>query len=172
MQCSEFQQQLHAYLEESLEEPQRMLWRQHLSSCESCRELALREESTLIFSTAEPSPASPARIEECVTAVTALIRQDRLSRRLPARRRVQPWLAAAAAVMITIAGSVLWLQSNEESGAVPTAELSVPEPSPPESPPPEVEVDMDGEGIRVYHFATDDDANVAATFIVNPALEL
>jgi predicted anti-sigma-YlaC factor YlaD len=171
MQCKAFQQQLHAYLDEALEESQRMLWRQHLSSCGSCREWALREEPTLIFSTAEQSPASPARVEECVTAVTALIRQDRLSRRLPSRR-AQPWLAAAAAVLITIAGGVLWLQSNEESGAVPTAELSTPEPSPPDSPPPEVEVDMDGEGIRVYHFATDDDANVAATFIVNPALEL
>jgi predicted anti-sigma-YlaC factor YlaD len=171
MQCKAFQEQLSAYLEEALEESQRTLWRQHLNGCASCREWALNEEPTLIFSTAEQSPASPAKVEECVTAVTALIRQDRLSRKLPARR-VQPWLAVAAAVLIAIAGGTLWMQGNGENGTVPTAELSTPDASQPESPPPEVEVDMDGEGIRVYHFATEDDANVAATFIVNPALEL
>ena len=42
---------------------------------------------------------------------------------------------------------------------------------PPPQPPPQVEVDMPGEGVRVYHFASEDDRNTAVLFIVNPALE-
>jgi hypothetical protein len=170
MQCNEFQQQVHAYLDETLEEPRREMWRQHLNSCADCREWALSKEPTLLFIPTRAGQPSPSDIEECVTAVTALIRQDRLNRRLHSRSR--PWLAAAAAALISLGGGLLWLQSGNESGSVPTVELAKPEPALPELPPPEVEVDMDGEGIRVYHFATDGDENVAATFIVNPALEL
>jgi hypothetical protein len=38
--------------------------------------------------------------------------------------------------------------------------------------PPTVEVEMAGEGVRVYQFASDGDPDTAAYFIVNPALEL
>jgi hypothetical protein len=35
-----------------------------------------------------------------------------------------------------------------------------------------VEVEMAGEEVRVYQFATDGDTNTAVYFIVDPALEL
>ncbi len=38
--------------------------------------------------------------------------------------------------------------------------------------PPTVEVEMAGEDVRVYQFATEDDEDTAVYFIVNPALEL
>jgi hypothetical protein len=35
-----------------------------------------------------------------------------------------------------------------------------------------VEVDMNGDDVRVYQFATEEDTDTAVYFIVNPALEL
>ena len=37
--------------------------------------------------------------------------------------------------------------------------------------PPEVEVDMNGEGVEIYRFASDEDENTAVVYVVNPALE-
>jgi len=38
--------------------------------------------------------------------------------------------------------------------------------------PPQVEINMDGEDVRIYRFASDEDENTAMWFIVNPAMEL
>jgi hypothetical protein len=40
------------------------------------------------------------------------------------------------------------------------------------SSPPRIEVDMVGEGVRVYQYADQQDGDTAVTFIVNPQLEL
>jgi hypothetical protein len=40
------------------------------------------------------------------------------------------------------------------------------------SQPPRIEVDMAGEGVRVYQYADQQDGDTAVTFIVNPQLEL
>jgi predicted anti-sigma-YlaC factor YlaD len=175
MQCKTFQQQLPAYLDETLAEPERSAWRQHLAGCGECREWAIEQEPTLIFAGGVPTTGAsvnPVRIEACVSAVTALIRHDRLAHRMPSRaQRARPWLAAAAAVLIMITGGMLWLQGP--SGVTPMAENTEVAAEPePVTPPPKVEVDMEGAGVRVYHFATTEDDSTAATFIVNPALEL
>ena len=56
--------------------------------------------TVLAFALAIPSEPSPREVEDCVAGVAALIRQDRLSRQLRPRRR--PWLAAAAAGVVTV----------------------------------------------------------------------
>ncbi|MEJ2190514.1 MAG: hypothetical protein P8Y93_14140 [Acidobacteriota bacterium] len=38
--------------------------------------------------------------------------------------------------------------------------------------PPTVEIDMAGEDVRVYRFATDENQDTAVYFVVNPAMEL
>jgi stage V sporulation protein SpoVS len=146
MNCTEFRELLGSYLEESLTEERRRMFRRHLCECASCRERALSEDPTLLFATAPETPVSQAEIEGCAAAVTAQIRQQRLARSLSRHRR--PWLAVVPAT------AEVHLDDNARSV------------------PPIVEVEMAGEDVRVYQFAVDEDDDTAVYFIVNPAMEL
>jgi hypothetical protein len=192
MQCEEFVRLIDAYVDDALDEHRRHGWRDHLRSCAECRERALAAEPTLLLGLASAQEPAPQRVEDCVRSVQAMIRQERLQRRL-GPRRPRPWMAAAAAVIMALGLGAVWhLGSGPglEGGAARVAEDAVgqeptgrtgtvpdeADPAAPlpagQAPAPEVRVDMDGEGVRVYHFAAaggDDDTTVA--FIVNPALE-
>jgi len=170
MNCTEFRELLGSYLEESLTEERRRMFRRHLCECASCRERALSEDPTLLFAAAPETPVSQAEIEGCAAAVTAQIRQQRLARSLSRRRR--PWLAVAAAVVIMIAGGLSWkvLLGRVETPIPAAAEIHLHDDA--RSVPPTVEVEMAGEDVRVYQFAADEDDNTAVYFIVNPAMEL
>ena len=181
MSCEVYRDLLPAYLDESLDEVRRTGFRSHLSSCAGCREFAVRIEPTLVFSLARYSDPSPDRIEACVTAVVAGVRQEQLERRLRPSRR--PWLAAAAAVVVAIIAASMWWLSSDDGVSSPTlqadahqVEISSPaiveEIQSPIEPPPRVEVDMIQEDVRVYQYAIGDDATTGAVFIVNPAMEL
>ncbi len=175
MRCDTFRRQLEPYLGDTLEGDVRVAWRAHLGQCPECRSWALTEEPTLLFATLPKPEPDGARVAACATAVTALIRHERLGRRL--RRDRRPYLAAAAAVLLLLTGALVW-RSLSAPAAGTTAVLPTPiaagtattaGPSP--QPPPQVEVDMPGEGVRVYHFASEENSNTAVLFIVNPALE-
>lgn len=170
MDCKIFREMLDSYLDESLDEEQRRLFRGHLRECPSCRDRALPRDPSLLFALAEEVPADPARVEACAVAVAAQIRQHRLSSRL--RRRRRPWLAAAAAVVIAVSGGLAWrtILSDGASPRHPQAEAQVE--SDVVTVPPTVEVEMVGDDVRVYQFATDDDEDTAVYFVVNPAMEL
>ena len=170
MNCMEFRELLGSYLEESLEEERRRMFRRHLRECASCRERAVSEDPTLLFAAAPETPVSEADIEACAAAVTAQIKQQRLARSLSRRRR--PWLAAAAAAVIMIAGglSLKGILGSVETPIPATAEIQIHEDA--RSVPPTVEVEMAGEDVRVYQFAVDEDDDTAVYFIVNPAMEL
>ncbi len=181
MSCEVYRELLSAYLDDSLDEVRRTGFRAHLKSCDECRELALAEEPTLIFSLSRRSGPSPERIEACVASVVAGVRQERLQRQLRPSRR--PWLAAAAAVMFAIIASTAWWMSGNQTDDLPQLqadaheiEVSVPsavEAIPvPAEPPPRVEVDMIQDEVRVYQYAIGDDVTTGAVFIVNPAMEL
>lgn len=175
MRCDTFRRQLEPYLGDTLEGDVRVAWRAHLGQCPECRSWALAEEPTLLFAALPNAEPDPVQVAACATAVTALIRHERLDRRLRKDRR--PYLAAAAAVLLLLTGALVWRSlSNQSAGsaavlptpvAVDTATAAGPSPQPP----PQVEVDMPGEGVRVYHFASGEDSNTAVLFIVNPALE-
>jgi predicted anti-sigma-YlaC factor YlaD len=169
MNCGVFRETIGSYLDETLEEDRRLWFRNHLRECPTCREAALREEPSLLFAAAPEAPAKPELIEACAVAITARIRQDRLERHLHRRRR--PWIAAAAAAVIVVGGGLAWrvmvggggnLQPGVEISRDLEAQIS----------PPTVEVEMDGDEVRVYQFATDEDSEMAVYFIVDPTLEL
>jgi predicted anti-sigma-YlaC factor YlaD len=170
MDCNVFRELLSSYLDESLEEDRRGSFRRHLRECGPCRERALAEEPSLLFAAAHEPIASQQNVEACAVAVTARIRQQRLARRLQKSRR--PWLAAAAAIVIVIAGGLIWKVMLGDIGgsAAPGIEAFVEEH--PQTVPPTVEVEMAGEDVRVYQFAADDNNDTAVYFIVNPAMEL
>ena len=167
MNCRQFRDMCDAYLEEALEEDRRADFRRHMRACEACRGWALDADPTLLFAVADERTADPAGVETCAAMVTAQIRQERLGRRL--KRRRGPWLAAAAAALLVVLGTLAWRVVPGGGGAPATLATGA---ASEEAAPPTVEVEMGGEGVRVYQFASDGDPDTAAYFIVNPALEL
>jgi predicted anti-sigma-YlaC factor YlaD len=170
MACKTFREMLDAYLEESMDEERRRWFRGHLRECPSCRIWALSRDPSLLFAVADAAPPNPARVEACAAAVTAHIRQQRLSRRLHHRRR--PWLAAAAAVVVAVGGVLAWRTILNDGGSRVQPEIEAQVDDDAATTPPTVEVEMAGDDVRVYQFATDDDNNTAVYFVVNPAMEL
>jgi len=129
-------------------------------------------DPSLLFVAAMPAEPDPVRVEGCAEAVLAQLRQQRLSRRLAPRRR--RWLAAAAAVVVAVVGGTSWRLMRQDEETTPAGVgVQAVENVDRESvqPPPRVEVDMTGEGVRVYQFAQEEDDNTAVFFVVNPALE-
>jgi predicted anti-sigma-YlaC factor YlaD len=181
MSCETYREMLAAYLDDSLDEVRRASFRAHLRSCASCRAFALAEEPTLIFALAAPREPEPARVEACVTAVTAGIRQERLRRQLREPRR--PWLAAAAAVLMAVAGVGGWWLGSDRAGVSTAYQAEVRDDAEVEAtltregtveiePPPRIEIDMAQEEVRVYQYAIENDDSTGAVFIVNPGMEL
>ena len=168
MRCADMPELLDAYLADALDEPRRNAVRSHLRACERCREAAVHADPSLLFVTASPGEPDPVRVEDVTRAVVAQIRQQRLQRRLVHR---QPWLAAAAALVLTLIAVAGWrlLSPGGGSEPAPAADAQVAEAP---SSPPRIEVDMAGEGVRVYQYADQQDGDTAVTFIVNPQLEL
>lgn len=169
MNCEVFREQLDSYVEESMDEDRRRWFRRHFRECGSCRKRALASDPSLIFAIGDDVPVDAEAVENCVGAVTAQIRQQRLSRRLHGRRR--PWLAAAAAMVMVVGAGLVWTSifGGGEIQPAAVAETVVEQPS---TTPPTVEVDMPGEDVRVYQFADEETDDTAVYFIVNPALEL
>ena len=106
MRCEEFLHSLDGYLAESLSENDRLGFREHLASCASCRSLAVAEDPTLMLAATTRRSPAPERVDECVAAVSALIHQDRLVKRLRPSRA--GWLAAAAALVIAVGATATW----------------------------------------------------------------
>lgn len=109
------------------------------------------------------------RVAAATASVMSQIRQQRLAHRLHPRRRF--WLAAAAAVAVTFAGVGGWWLSRGDQHSAPTAAVEAKDATSPNPLPPRVQVDMPGEGIRVYQFADEGNEGTAVYYIVNPALE-
>jgi hypothetical protein len=98
------------------------------------------------------------------------IRQDRLERRLHRHRR--PWMAAAAAVVMVVSGGLAWRTLSGGGEGIPQSAVEAQRDLGLQASPPTVEVEMQGEDVRVYQFATDGNDDTAVYFIVDPALEL
>ena len=127
-----------------------------------------------------PEPSAE-RIEACVGAVVAGIRQERLQQQLKPSRR--PWMAAAAVIVLAVIASTMWWINNGQPAAenemvAEATAVEVVEPAPAgesptlTEPPPRAEIDMTQEEVRVYQYAVGDNGSTGAVFIVNPAMEL
>jgi anti-sigma factor RsiW len=169
MRCDDVLDLLDAYLADDLDGHRRDALRAHIRSCSSCRHAAIRHDASLIFVSARPAEVAGAHVEEVTQAVLGQIRQRRMERRLGRRR--QPWLAAAAAVVLSVAAVIGWRLLAPGTNAAAPISSGVQVVDAP-SPPPRVEVDMTGAGVRVYQYADQRDADTAVTFIINPELEL
>lgn len=180
MSCEAYRELLPAYLEDRLDEVRRTGFRAHLRTCAACRDHVGAEEPSLLLSLAVRRQPPREKVEACVTAVIAGIRQERLHQRLRPSRR--PWLAAAAVVLLAVIAGAVWWTNGGFSGDAPVLQadaLEVESPSQVEAearlaeePPPRVEVEMTQDEVRVYQYAIGDDGTTGAVFIVNPAMEL
>lgn len=169
MNCSMFRKSLVAYVDELLDEEERTAFRSHLASCEDCRQWALGEDPSLLFALPARFTDDDQRVEACADAVVNRIRQRRLERRLRGRR--QPWLMAAAAALVLIAGGTAWQLAPDLVSPPPRAEADPDATLETEQSPPTIEVEMSDGDIRVYQFAADD-ADTAVYYVVNPSMEL
>jgi len=170
MQCETFEELIEAYLGDALDDLQRRAFREHLGSCECCRDKAICVDPSLMLSAAPPRVGDPQKIEAVTQAVMGQIRQQRIDRRIHGRRR--QWLAAAAMVVVSLVGVTGWRLLSSDGGEAPMLAVAEVQATKQTVPPPRAEVNMTGEGVRVYQYADDDDSDTAVYFIVNPAMEL
>jgi anti-sigma factor RsiW len=169
MRCEEFLECIDRYLDDTLDPSERASFRTHLQSCGSCRAAAAEEDPSLLFSALPSRDVDLRRVEDVTQAVLGQIRQQRLERRMHGGRR--RWLAAAAAVVIGVAGVSGWRylapgESEPTNTIVEAAQTGEP------SAPPRVEVVMPGDDVRVYQYADQRKDDTAVYFIVNPSMEL
>ncbi len=173
MHCENCRQLIPSYLDDRLSEAERQAFRAHLRACAGCRGLAAGHDPTLLLAALPPAPAGAAeqaRAEACARTVGAMIRQQRLAADLGGRRVARSWLAAAAAVLVALAGVSAW-RLGWVSGAATSAPMVAEAVA--EVAPPQIKVEMGGDGVRVYHQMTGGDgSNTAVCFVVNPAMEL
>ena len=170
MQCETFEKLIEAYLEDALDDLQRRAFREHLGSCECCRDKAICVDPSLMLSAMPPRAEDSQKIEAVTQAVMGQIRQQRIDRRIHGRGR--QWLAAAAMVVVSLVGVTGWRLLSSDGGEAPMLAVAQVQATEQTVPPPRVEVDMPGEGVRVYQYADEDDSDTAVYFIVNPAMEL
>jgi hypothetical protein len=152
---------LDAYPADALDAPRRTALRSHLRSRGRCREAAVRTDPSLLFVAAPPGEPDPGRIEEVTRAVLMQVRQQRLQRRLGHRR---PWLAAAAAVVLSLIGIAGWRLLAPGSALEPAAMGAQAAEAP--SPPPRIEVTWRRRCVTSMPTSR---TATAVTFIVNPS---
>ncbi|MCK5378675.1 MAG: zf-HC2 domain-containing protein [Acidobacteria bacterium] len=172
MNCERFKLSVDDYLKDRLDRDDRRDFRGHLQTCAQCRAEAVFLEPSLLLASGVPPETDDRGAGECAEAVTALIRQERLRRRLapPARR----WLAAAAVCVMVLGGGLLWRvapwSADPQEAAVTVADSQGPVEAP--APPPRVEIQMPDSEVRVYQFAGSDSETTAVYFVVSEGMEL
>lgn len=172
MSCQIYKARLDDYCEDRLDEAARCEFRRHLTTCADCRATAIEQDPTLMFASMPQLEPAGEEVDACVHAVQAMIRNDRLNRRLLAPKR--RWFAAAAVALVALAAAVLWRSPvfGPAGGPVAPASGAAVAAATEPAPPPQVEVEMNQENLRVYQFSDAGDENTAVYFIVNEAMEL
>jgi len=173
MNCRDFLIRMDAFIADELEADQTRDFREHLRSCDSCRESAVAADPVLLLSASPLGTASAKQVEACVEVVAALIHQDQLQRRISRPR--WRWMAAAAAVVVSTGAGLTWWSSRPVIGmggaSLPPAAVSAVSYQQ-DPPPPRVEVESPGGNLRVYQYADAGDGNTTVVYIVKESLEL
>jgi predicted anti-sigma-YlaC factor YlaD len=171
MNCGRFKRSIEDYLEDRLDGDERRAFREHMKSCSECRDAALILDPSLLAVASVPTETDEGAVTECVDAVTAMIRQERLRRRLAPR--FGRWAAAAALCVVALGGGFLWRvapwQTEIPDGADAAAILGQTGTT---VPPPRLEVEMPHSEVTVYQYAGSDSETTAVYFIVNQKMEL
>ncbi len=134
--CVSFRSRVEGYLSDSLPREEARQFRAHLRACPDCREIAIEQDSTLIFglaALAEPvsrGPEAELEARAILENVRGAIAIREAARRLspdpapgPARR------VAAAGAMAACLAALLFLNSSESPNLVATAPVPRPQPS-------------------------------------------
>ncbi len=173
MNCRDFLNRTDAFLADRLEGAEVRDFRDHLRSCASCREVVVSADPVHLLSAAPLKEPSREQVEACAGAVTALIHQDRLQRRMSKPR--WRWMAAAAAVVVSAGAGLAWWATHpgfEAGGSLLTPGVVSAAAHREDPPPPRVEVETPGGDLRVYQYADAGDGNTAVVYIVKESLEL
>jgi predicted anti-sigma-YlaC factor YlaD len=141
--------------------------REHLRSCEPCRDVLADREPTMRLAWALAEDTGP-QDDRFAGEVLAGVHQRSLERRL-SRRRSRLLAAAAATVAIVVAGTTVVRHLGEP---VPRVVANAPAPGPPVIEPAFVEVE--GAGVRLYQLTPTSPSpkGIQVAFIVDPRLEL
>lgn len=169
--CEQVQKLQPAFLALELEPAREHEVRGHLASCRECRDAYIAAEPALLLSLVG-APRPVADEDQFVAAVLGGVHQARIARRLGARR-VRFYLAAAAAVLLTIAAPLTYRLATapatvavaHEADVVPATVATAVEPA---------FVEVEGQGVRLYQMtaAAGSAHPVQVAFIVDPGLEL
>ena len=163
--CREVRRIAGRYLALDLDGDTEAAVRAHLHECQACRAAYLKREPTLAFAWSLAAVAGPAD-ESFIGEVLAGLHQRQVERRLHGHRR---WLAAAAAVAVTLLGGTatvrLIMRASNPVVALRTG------PARPLGEPAVVE--MNGAATRLYRFtvASSSEAPVQVAVVVDPRLE-
>lgn len=171
MNCRDLSRLLPLYLDDELDESRRKELRAHLGSCEICRARAMEEDPAMFFLSSSQKPVDSEGVERCLRDLGAMIRQERLRKRI--RRPQRWWYAAAAAMLLVLSAGFFRARLESPSSLVAASEVQpTAGVASDQSQPPRMDLEMTHEGLRVYQFADTEDGNSAAYFIVDKDLEL
>ncbi len=170
--CVEIRLLVPRFVDLSLDAPEEREVRDHLRGCRACRALVAEGEPALglaVAMTDEP-------FDDCddfTAGVLAGVHQRSVERTLSSRRR--RWLmSVAAAVLLLLGGAEIRQRIEAPTAPAPAlvaeARPAVRPATGPASDPAFIEVE--GEDVRVYQFASASKDAVQVAFIVDPHLEL
>jgi anti-sigma factor RsiW len=105
--CETVRGRLPEYLEDGLSTEDRRTYREHIGSCEACRDSVLEIEPSLVFARVRPEDVSSEDVERVLTGVRAGIGLAEAERRAGrarnrGRHRVAAMASAAALVAMTL----------------------------------------------------------------------
>jgi predicted anti-sigma-YlaC factor YlaD len=164
MNCDESRRLGASYLGLELDATDEAELRDHLRECAECRGAYATMEPTQALALGLRRIGAPS--SEFTAEVLAGIHQRRFERQL-GPRRVRFVLAAAAAILIAISGTLVVHQSS-----TPVAQVTARHETSAGSPAEPAFIEVDGDDVRVYEMAGAQTGTVQVAFIVDPHMEL
>ncbi|MGQ9496287.1 MAG: zf-HC2 domain-containing protein [Thermoanaerobaculaceae bacterium] len=162
MSCHEVRQLFPVLQRGEIAPTHRKALREHLRSCEPCRASLFTFDPALALALALPQAGF--EDDRFVAEVLSGVHQRRAEQALLARRRSKLWKVAAVFLLATLMG--LWVGHQERQ--VSLAKLQEKRTVSPVEP----FVEVEGEGVRVYHLVAGPEDRVPVAFIVSPSVEL
>jgi hypothetical protein len=123
--CETVRGQLPEYLEDGLSTEDRRTYREHIGSCETCRESVLDIEPSLVFARVRPEDVSSEDVERVLTGVRAGIALAEAERRAGRARNRGHHRVAAMASAAALAAMTLVLPGSRPAARRPAEPVAV-----------------------------------------------